>query len=46
MGEENKHTQDFEEEHAMDDGNDDNDDLDGLQNDLEEVERLMEEDIK
>jgi len=46
MGEENEHTQDFKEKHAMDDGNDDDDDSDGLQDNLEEVERLMEEDIK
>ena len=39
-----EHTQDFEEEVAMDDGGDD-DDVD-LQEDMEEVEKMMEEEIQ
>ena len=38
-------TQDFEKEQAMDDDNDEEENAD-LQDDLDEVEKLMEEDIK
>jgi len=41
MGEENKCTQDFEKKLAMNDGNDNDNNSDGLQDDLEDMERLM-----